>query len=370
MKTPISASKRYVHQLLKPRKYPTTTHLRRLSVASDSTQPPSPEELTETAISQLKNTDNWTSDANLHQQLLSLPPQSLIKIARQLETSNGSWTVANVGKGTTEIAESTTVVTPNVAFDQLMKAGEQQDCTGPGQSQSVGPSQSQHVEIERLESLPSGGGGVMPVGRMRGSSKGDQLAATRERLLAPPRQPIRANEPWSRPTPTLPIALLMQQKATNSNTILNEVSENVRNVIISADGSLTVANVGKGTTEIAESTTVVTPNVAFDQLMKGFEQRDCTGPGQSQSVSLSQSQHVEIERPESLPSGGCGVMPVGRMRGSLKGDQLAVARERLLAPPRQPVRANEPWSRPTPTLAIALLMKQKATNSNTVNVPK
>ncbi|KAL4562664.1 hypothetical protein LXL04_026693 [Taraxacum kok-saghyz] len=88
MKTPISASKRYVHQLLKPQKYPTTTHLRRLSVASDSTQPPSPEELTETAISQLKNTDNWTSDANLHQQLLSLPPQSLIKIARQLETSS------------------------------------------------------------------------------------------------------------------------------------------------------------------------------------------------------------------------------------------------------------------------------------------
>ncbi|KAL4563784.1 hypothetical protein LXL04_027830 [Taraxacum kok-saghyz] len=211
MKTPISASKRYVHQLLKPRKYPTTTYLRRLSVASDSTQPPSPEELTETAISQ---------------------------------SADGSWTVSNVGKDTTEIAESTTVVTPNVgttreaqsttmhtppstsspccvveAFDQLMKGGEQRDCTGPGQSQSVGPSQSQHVEIERLESLPSGGGGVMPVGRMRGSSKGDQLAAARERLLAPPRQPVRANEPWSRPTPTLPIALLMKQKATNSNTL-------------------------------------------------------------------------------------------------------------------------------------------------------
>ncbi|KAL4562662.1 hypothetical protein LXL04_026691 [Taraxacum kok-saghyz] len=176
--------------------------------------------------------------------------------------------------------------------------------------------------------------------------------------------------------------------------ILNEVSENIRNVIISADGSWTVANVGKGITEIAESTTVVTPNVgttreaqsttmhtppstsspcvveAFDQLMKGGEQWDCTGPGQSQPVGPSQSQHVEIERPESLPSGGGGgVMPVGRMRGSLKGDQLAAARERLLAPPRQPVRANEPWSRPTPTLPIALLMQQKATNSNTVNVP-
>ncbi|KAL4563788.1 hypothetical protein LXL04_027834 [Taraxacum kok-saghyz] len=207
MKTPISASKRYVHQLLQPRKYPTTTHLRRLSVASDSTQPPSPEELTDTAISQLKNTDNWTSDANLHQQLLSLPPQSLIKIARQLETSenvqnviisaDGSWTVANVGKGTAEIAESTTLVTPNVGttreaqtFDQLMKGGEQRDCTGPGQSQPVGPSQSQHVEIERPESLASGGGGVMPVRRMRGSLKGDQLATARERLLAPPRQPV------------------------------------------------------------------------------------------------------------------------------------------------------------------------------------
>ncbi|KAL4563774.1 hypothetical protein LXL04_027820 [Taraxacum kok-saghyz] len=245
MKTPISASKRYVHQLLKPQKYPTTTHLRRLSVASDSTQPPSPEELTETAIFQLKNTDDWTSDTNLHQQLLSLPPQSLIKIARQLETStDGSWTVANVGKGTTEIAESTTVVTPNVgttreaqsttmhtppstispccvveAFDQLMKGGEQRDYTGPGQSQPVCPSQNQHVEIERPESLPSGGGGVMPVGRMRGSLKGDQLAVTRDRLLAPPRQPVRANEPWSRPTPTLPIALLMKQKANNSNTV-------------------------------------------------------------------------------------------------------------------------------------------------------
>ncbi|KAL4563780.1 hypothetical protein LXL04_027826 [Taraxacum kok-saghyz] len=200
MKTPISASKRYVHQLLKPRKYPTTTHLRRLSVASDSTQPPSPEELTDTAISQLKNTDNWTSDANLHQQLLSLPPQSLIKIARQLETSenvrnviisaDGSWTVANVGKGTAEIAESTTVVTPNVGTTREAQRGEQRDCTGPGQSQPVGPSQSQHVEIETPESLPSGGGGVMPVWRMRGSLKGDQLAAARERLLAPPRQPV------------------------------------------------------------------------------------------------------------------------------------------------------------------------------------
>ncbi|CAI9292121.1 unnamed protein product [Lactuca saligna] len=88
MKTPISASKRYVHRLLKPHKYFTTTHLRRLSVAPDSTQPPSQEELTETAITQLKITEDWTSNTNLHYQLLSLPPQSLIKIARHLETSN------------------------------------------------------------------------------------------------------------------------------------------------------------------------------------------------------------------------------------------------------------------------------------------
>lgn len=88
MKTPISTSKLYVHRFLKPQKSSTTTHLRRLSVAPDSTQPPSQEELTKTAITQLKTTDDWISDTNLHQQLLTLPPQSLIKIARQLETSS------------------------------------------------------------------------------------------------------------------------------------------------------------------------------------------------------------------------------------------------------------------------------------------
>ncbi|CAH1447875.1 unnamed protein product [Lactuca virosa] len=77
MKTPISASKRYVHRLLKPHKYFTTTHLRRLSVAPDSTQPPSQEELTETTITQLKITEDWTSNTNLHHQLLSLYPLNL-----------------------------------------------------------------------------------------------------------------------------------------------------------------------------------------------------------------------------------------------------------------------------------------------------
>lgn len=88
MKAPISASKQCVHRLLKPQKCSTTTHLRRLSAAPDPIQPPSQEELTQSAITHLKTTDDWTNDSNLHQQLLSLPANSLPKIARQLETSS------------------------------------------------------------------------------------------------------------------------------------------------------------------------------------------------------------------------------------------------------------------------------------------
>ncbi|KAI3800552.1 hypothetical protein L1987_28643 [Smallanthus sonchifolius] len=82
MKTPISASKQFIHCLLKPHKPPTTTRIRRLSATPDSTQ-----ELTQSVITQLHTTDDWTTDPNLNQQLLSLPPQSLLKITRQFETS-------------------------------------------------------------------------------------------------------------------------------------------------------------------------------------------------------------------------------------------------------------------------------------------
>ncbi|XP_024992500.1 pentatricopeptide repeat-containing protein At5g28460-like [Cynara cardunculus var. scolymus] len=88
MKAPIHASKECIHRLLKPQKCSTTTHLRRLSVAPDSIQPPSQEELTQSAITNLKTTHDWTSDTNLRQQLLSLPANSLPRIARQLGTSS------------------------------------------------------------------------------------------------------------------------------------------------------------------------------------------------------------------------------------------------------------------------------------------
>ncbi|KAK1420214.1 hypothetical protein QVD17_21624 [Tagetes erecta] len=85
MKTPISASKHYIHHLLKhPKNKPsTTTHLRRLSAAPDSIQPPSQQSI----ITHLKTTDDWTNDANFSQQILSLSPQHLIKIATEFETS-------------------------------------------------------------------------------------------------------------------------------------------------------------------------------------------------------------------------------------------------------------------------------------------
>ncbi|KAL8192337.1 hypothetical protein R6Q57_027522 [Mikania cordata] len=85
MKKPISASKQYVRCLLS--RSSITTHLRRISVAPDSTQSPS-QELTQSIITQLKMTDDWTADTNLNQELLSLSPQSLIEIAREFETSS------------------------------------------------------------------------------------------------------------------------------------------------------------------------------------------------------------------------------------------------------------------------------------------
>ncbi|KAK9056153.1 hypothetical protein SSX86_027242 [Deinandra increscens subsp. villosa] len=89
MKTSISASKQYVHSVLKPHKSSTTPRLRCLSVAPEpSTQPPSEElTLTQSVITQLKTTDDWAADTKLNQQLLSLPPQSLPKVAREFQTS-------------------------------------------------------------------------------------------------------------------------------------------------------------------------------------------------------------------------------------------------------------------------------------------
>lgn len=83
---------------------------------------------------------------------------------------------------------------------------------------------------------------------------------------------------------------------------------------------------------------------------------------------LGQSQPAPTIRPPSptwLPG---DPMPSGRMRGSLKGNELAAAQQRFLAPPRQPTRANEPWSMPKPTLPVELLMQHPPTNSkNTPN---
>lgn len=184
---------------------------------------------------------------------------------------------------------------------------------------------------------------------------------------------------WNCPICNNPVCNLDIRIDHNFLKILNEVAEHVSDVSISADGSWTVAmkakcqtitpnnyegqtqaDVGPSTTEQAQSTTMFTPPATTSPVV-AFEKRDYSGP-----VSI---QFQPPPPPPSPPSGD--VMPVGRMRGSLRGDQLAAARDRLLAPPQQPLRASEPWSMPPPTLPIALLMQRNLNNSdNTVNVTK
>ncbi|KAL8235834.1 hypothetical protein R6Q59_016915 [Mikania micrantha] len=117
-------------------------------------------------------------------------------------------------------------------------------------------------------------------------------------------------------------------------------------------------------TPLAKSTTVFyrSPHsfaLAYSELGKGSKQGSYTTPGESQPDSnisrLLPTQHQEA-------SGDA--MPSGRMRGSLRGDQLQAARLQYLAPPRQPARANEPWLRPPiPSLPLPFLMPQTPANS-------
>ncbi|KAI3741340.1 hypothetical protein L1987_59012 [Smallanthus sonchifolius] len=67
------------------------------------------------------------------------------------------------------------------------------------------------------------------------------------------------------------------------------------------------------------------------------------------------------------PEASVDAKPSGRMRGSLKGDQLEAARLQYLAPPQQPALANAPWSRPPiPSLPSAFLVPRTTTNSDNV----
>ncbi|GJY87145.1 hypothetical protein Tco_0501773 [Tanacetum coccineum] len=61
--------------------------------------------------------------------------------------------------------------------------------------------------------------------------------------------------------------------------------------------------------------------------------------------------------PTRLPEPSEDAMPYGRMRGGLEGKMLKAARLELLAPPGQPVDANDPWSIPAPTVPLEVLMK-------------
>ncbi|CAH1447872.1 unnamed protein product [Lactuca virosa] len=204
---------------------------------------------------------------------------------------------------------------------------------------------------------------------------------------------------WNCPICNIPLCYL---------DMLNEVAEDVSDVMVSADGSWSVAtktksqtvesvtrnnnhvpnsslpsqslhktDVGSSTTEQAQSTS--SPRsvaLAFGHLRRGGEQQDYThlDPSQPDVGTTEQAQSTTMStpppvrsQPQQAPPPTGDVMLVGRMRGSLRGDQLAAARDRLLAPPRQPLL----WSRPTSTLPIALLMQSTTTNSshNTLNLP-
>ncbi|KAK9056151.1 hypothetical protein SSX86_027240 [Deinandra increscens subsp. villosa] len=125
------------------------------------------------------------------------------------------------------------------------------------------------------------------------------------------------------------------------------------------------------TTTQAKNTTMVTPlepssphslALAFSELRKGGEQGNYTSPGESHPAP-----NISQASPTQLQEGSCDAMPSGRMRGSLRGDQLQAARLKYLAPPQQPARANEPWSRPPiPSLPLPFLMPQNSTNPGNV----
>ncbi|KAJ0598179.1 putative Zinc finger, MIZ-type, Zinc finger, RING/FYVE/PHD-type [Helianthus annuus] len=124
--------------------------------------------------------------------------------------------------------------------------------------------------------------------------------------------------------------------------------------------------VSSGQTQVNAYTTTQTPRTpmftppASNELRKGSKQGSHTTPGGSQPpLNISQVSATQL-----LEASG-GATPSGRMRGSLRGDQLQAARLQYLAPPRQPARANEPWSRPpVPSLPLPFIVPNPPTNSD------
>ncbi|KAJ0590387.1 putative Zinc finger, MIZ-type, Zinc finger, RING/FYVE/PHD-type [Helianthus annuus] len=124
--------------------------------------------------------------------------------------------------------------------------------------------------------------------------------------------------------------------------------------------------VSSGQTQVNAYTTTQTPSTpmftppASNEQRKGTKQGSHTMPGGSQPpLNISQVSATQL-----LEASGVA-MPSGRMRGSLRGEQLQAARLQYLAPPRQPARANEPWSRPpVPSLPLPFIVPNPPTNSD------
>ncbi|MFS7932300.1 putative Zinc finger, MIZ-type, Zinc finger, RING/FYVE/PHD-type [Helianthus anomalus] len=130
-------------------------------------------------------------------------------------------------------------------------------------------------------------------------------------------------------------------------------------IVLKPEVSSGQTQVNAYTTRPTPSTPMFTPQ-ASNELRKGPKQGSHTTPGGSQPpLNISQVSATQL-----LEASG-GAMPSGRMRGSLRGDQLQAARLQYLAPPRQPARANEPWSRPpVPSLPLPFMVPNPPTNSD------
>nr|GEW93738.1 ankyrin repeat-containing protein [Tanacetum cinerariifolium] len=96
--------------------------------------------------------------------------------------------------------------------------------------------------------------------------------------------------------------------------------------------------------------------------MKGRKQRKIFTLCELVPAPTQSSTPALINRPVSptrLLESSEDAMPYGRMRGGLEGKMLEAARLELLAPPRQPVDADDPWSVPAPSTlgTLEVLMK-------------
>ncbi|KAI7752574.1 hypothetical protein M8C21_016986 [Ambrosia artemisiifolia] len=152
------------------------------------------------------------------------PAQIQFDVCKSNQGQSTAFTQPATGETETQVNVCSPMFTPPAfttprsfapASNELRKGGKIGSHTTPGESQPA-PNVSQVSPTQILEAS----GDAMPSGRMRGSLRGEQLQAARLQYLAPPQQPARANEPWSRPpVPSLPLPFIMPKNPTSSDHV-------------------------------------------------------------------------------------------------------------------------------------------------------